>query len=78
MVVVLTVATEAGMWDGLGHSPFLPRPTLILQVVLSQADCVPPGMVGISLGCSPLITVPSDPGVQARSSLFSQTSLSLS
>lgn len=75
MVVVLTVATEAGMWDGLGHCLLLPRPTLILQAVLSQADSVPPGMMEISLGCSPFITVPSDPGVQAPSFLFSQTSL---
>lgn len=50
MVMVLTVATEAGMWDGPGHGPLLPRPTLILQAVLSQADRVPPVMRRISFG----------------------------
>lgn len=74
MAVVLTVAAEAGMWDGPGHSPFLTRPALILHVELSQADRVLPVMTGISLGRSPLFTAPSDPGIKASSSLFSQTS----
>lgn len=42
MVVVIAVAVVAGVWDGLSHSLFLLRLILIVQVVISQAYCVPP------------------------------------
>lgn len=58
MVVVIIVVVVAGVWDGLSHSLFLLWPILILQAVISQAYCVPPIIMGVSLGPGPIIIAP--------------------